>query len=101
MRVFPRHHRYPDLGPNQELPDISHELANPGLAEQLFRMARSHPPVHGQVDGSLVVLLVVEFHKLPERQSTSGCLGPHVFLGQLHEGQIQPGSPCHPAATST
>jgi hypothetical protein len=101
VRVFPRHRPYPDPRPGQELPDISHELANTGFAEQLFRVAQSHLPVQRQVDGPLGILLIVKIHELPEGQPTPCRLSPHILPGQLHEGQIQPRSLCHPAATST
>ncbi len=101
VRVFPRHRRYPDLRPGQEFPDISHELANSGFTEQLFRVARSHLPVQRQVDSPLWILLIVKIHKLPEGQPTPCRLGSHVLPGQLHEGQLHPRGLCHLAVTDT
>ncbi len=101
MWMLPLHRRYPDPRPDQELPDVPHELANPRLAEKLPRVIRSYLPVQGKVSGPLGVLPVIKAHELPEGQPAPCRLGPHILSRQLHEGQVHPRGPCHLAVTST
>jgi hypothetical protein len=48
MGVVPPRHRQPHSGPHQELPQVPHELTDPGLSEELLRVIRVDPPVDGE-----------------------------------------------------
>ncbi len=101
MRVeFPRH-RQLHSGPRQELSQVPHELTDPGLPEEFPRVVRGDPPVDGEVDGPLPILLVVEGHQLPKGQAPSGRLGPDVLLTETPVRQLQPGGLRHLAVTDT
>ncbi len=101
MRVqIPRHH---ELHPGllQELLQVLHELADPGLPEKLFRVVPIDTPVEGEVDGPLPVVLVVKGHQLPERQAPSGCLGPDILFAEASVRQLQPRGLRHLAVIDT
>ncbi len=101
MRVELPCHRQPHSGLRQELPQVPHELTDPGLPEELSRVVRVDPPVDGEVHGPLSILLVVEGHQFPKGQAPSGCLGPDVFLTEAPVRQLQPGGLRHLAVTDT
>ena len=82
---LPRH-RQLHSGPRQELPQVPHELADPGLPEELLRVVRSDPPVDGEVDGPLPILLVVEGHQVPKGEAPSGSLGTDILSGEASIG---------------
>ena len=92
MRVELPRHRQLHSGPRQELPQVPHELADPGLPEELLRVVRSDPPVDGEENGPLPIVLIVESHQFPKRQAPSGCLGPDVFSA---EAPVRYGSSSH------
>ena len=86
MRVeLPRHRQF-HSGPLQELPQVPHKLTDPGLPEELPRVVRGDPPVDGEVDGPLPILLVVEGHQVPEGEAPSGSLGPDLLPGETPVG---------------
>jgi hypothetical protein len=101
MGVVPPRHRQIDPSPLQKPPQVPHELADPGLPEELPRVVRVDSPMHGEVDGPLLIMLVVKGHQLPEGEAPSSCLGPDVLLGEAPVGQVQPGSSRHLAVTGT
>jgi hypothetical protein len=86
MRVVPPHHRQLHSGPHQELPQVPHELTDPGLPEELLWVVRDDPPVDGEVDGPLPILLVVEGHQVPKGEAPSGSLGPDILPGETSVG---------------
>ena len=51
----------------QVLREVSHELVDSGFPEELLRVLPVDAPSEGEVDGSLLVVLMVELHQLPER----------------------------------
>ncbi len=101
MRVELPRHRQLHSGPRQELPQVPHELTDPGFPEEFPRMVRGDPPVDGEVDGPLPILLVVEGHQVPEGEAPPGSLDPDILLGEVSVGKVQPGGLRHPAVTST
>jgi hypothetical protein len=86
MRVELPRHRQLHSGHHQELPQVPHELTDPGLPEELFRVIRGDPPVDGEVDGPLPILLVVEGHQVPEGEAPSGSLDPDILPGEASVG---------------
>ncbi len=86
MRVELPRHRQLHSDPHQELPQVPHELTNPGLPKELPRVVRGDPPVDGEVDGSLPILLVVEGHQVSEGEAPSGRLNPDILLGEAPVG---------------
>ena len=82
---LPRH-RQLHSGPRQELPQVPHKLTDPRLPEELLRVVRGDPPVDGEVDGPLPILLVVEGHQVPEGEAPSGSLGPDLLPGEAPVG---------------
>ncbi len=86
MGVVPPRHRQLHSSPHQELPQIPHELTDPGLSEELLRVVRVDPPVDGEVDGPLPVLPVIEGHQVPEGEAPSGSLSLDILLGEAPVG---------------
>ena len=79
----------------QTLREISHELVDPCLPEQLLRLLPANTPAEGEVNGPLLVMLIVKTHQLPERQVLPGCLGPDVLPAEASVRQVQPGGLRH------
>ncbi len=86
MRVELPRHRQLHSGPHQELPQVPHELTDPGLPEELPRVVRGDPPVDGEVNGPLPILLVVEGHQVPEREASSGSPDPDILPSEASVG---------------
>ena len=63
----------------QKLREVPHELVNSGFPEELLRLFPAHTPAEREVNGPLLVMLIVEAHQLSERQVLPGCLVPDVL----------------------
>jgi hypothetical protein len=75
----------------QVLREVPHELVDPGFPEELLRVLPVDAPSEGEVDGSLLVVLMVELHQLPERQAPLGRLVPDILPAEALVWEVHPG----------
>jgi len=75
----------------QVLREVPHELVDPGFPEELLRVLPVDAPSEGEVDGSLLVVLMVELHQLPERQAPPGRLVPDILPAEALVWEVHPG----------
>ena len=75
----------------QVLREVSHELVDPGFPEELFRVLPVDTPSKREVDGSFLVVLMVELHQLPKRQAPPGRLVPDILPAETPVWEVQPG----------
>jgi hypothetical protein len=82
MRVGIPHHRQFHPLFIQVLREVPHELVDPGFPEEFLWVVPVDTPTEGEVDGPLPVVLIVQGHQLPERQTPPGCLGPDILSAE-------------------
>jgi hypothetical protein len=99
VQGIPRH-REPHPFLLQILREVPHELVNSGFPEELLRLLPANTPAEGEVDGPLLVMLIVEAHQLSERQVLPGCLVPHVLPAETPVWEVQPGCLRHLAVSN-
>ncbi len=99
VQGIPRHR---ELHPSllQTLREVPHELVNSGFPEKLLRLLPANTPAEREVNGPLLVMLIVEAHQLPERQVPPGCLVPDILPAETPVWQVQPGRLRHLAVSN-
>ncbi len=67
MRVCIPRHRKPHPFSLQVLREVSHELVDSGLPEELLRLLPVNTPTEREVNGPFPIMLIVKAHQPPER----------------------------------
>jgi hypothetical protein len=75
----------------QTLREVTHELVNSGLPEQLLRLIAADAPAKREPDRPLFVMLMIEIHQFPERQAPPGRLFPDILPAEALVWEVYPG----------